>query len=91
MAPLPHNKVNFGRRRLREKTEDEELSGRLFKSKNAVNDECGLPAFEVPRPFFAQGYISVCGDALLHTHTYLIKAFHQRPFYIADVRESLPF
>jgi hypothetical protein len=64
MSALPYNKVIFGRRRLSEKREDEELSRRLFESKNAVNDECGLPVFEIPRPFFAQGYISVCGDAL---------------------------
>jgi hypothetical protein len=32
--------------------------------KHAVDGKCGLPALEVPRPFFAQGYISACGDAL---------------------------
>jgi hypothetical protein len=36
-----------------------------FISKIAANGECALPALEVPRPFFAQGYISACGDALL--------------------------
>jgi hypothetical protein len=37
---------------------------RLFISKNAAKGECGLSALEVSRPFFAQGYISVCRDAL---------------------------
>jgi hypothetical protein len=35
-----------------------------FVPKNLVNVECGLSALEVPRPFFVQGYISVCGDTL---------------------------
>ena len=37
---------------------------RLLISSNAVNSGCGLAALEVPRPFFAQGYVSTCGDAL---------------------------
>ena len=37
---------------------------RLVISKNVVNGECGLSSLEVPRPFFAQGDISACGDAL---------------------------
>jgi hypothetical protein len=40
---------------------------RLFISENAPKGGCGLSALEVPRPFFAQGYISACGDALYTT------------------------
>jgi len=38
---------------------------RLFISKNTGTSECGQLAFEVPRAFFPQGYISACGDATL--------------------------
>jgi len=34
-----------------------------LRYKNAVNGEYSLPALEVPWLFFAQGYISGCGDA----------------------------
>ena len=37
---------------------------RLLISNNAVNSGCSFLVLEVPRPFFAQGYISACGDAL---------------------------
>lgn len=37
---------------------------RLFMSENTASGECGPLALEVPRPFFAEGYISACGDAL---------------------------
>jgi hypothetical protein len=36
----------------------------LFISKYAVKGECGLSALEASWLFFAQGYISACGDAL---------------------------
>jgi hypothetical protein len=41
-----------------------DLLGRLSISKTVINYGRGLPALEVPRLFFAQGYISACGDAL---------------------------
>ena len=40
-----------------------------FISENAVSGGCGQSALEVPRPFFAQGYISACGDALYSAYS----------------------
>jgi hypothetical protein len=37
---------------------------RLFIAKIAVDGGYGISALEVTRPFFVQGYISACGDAL---------------------------
>ena len=41
-----------------------DLLGRLSVSQIVINYGYGLPALEVPRLFFAQGYISAYGDVL---------------------------
>jgi hypothetical protein len=53
ISPLPQNKVIRGLRKLRQKREDKDLSEKLFKLNNEVNDDSGLLAFEVPQAFFA--------------------------------------
>jgi hypothetical protein len=41
----------------------------LDTSKKALQGDCGMPALEVPRLFFVQGCISVCGDTLYYVRS----------------------
>ena len=42
-------------------------------SSDVVNSRYGLSALNVPRPIFAKGYISGCGDALYSSNRLIVR------------------
>jgi len=42
-------------------------------SSDVVNSGYGLSALNVPRPIFAEGYISGCGDALYSSNRLIVR------------------